>query len=67
MLVFRKFCLNINLVGTFNCHTGYFSSKISAQQRNSYKKLNVYSFVHIKTHPICIFTVIFVHLDVVIR
>ena len=65
----QKFYLLIKLNVIVNSHSGYFSSEISAQQGSSCKKLNMYPFVHIqkKPGPLYIFTVIFVHLDVVIR
>ena len=47
MLVFVKFCLTTELDSIVNCHTGYFSSEISGQQRSSCEKIK---YVPICTH-----------------
>ena len=47
MLVFGKFSLTTKQDGIVNCCTGYFSSKISSQQRSSCKKIK---YVTICTH-----------------
>ena len=64
----QKICLTTKLDGIVSCHTGYFLSKISSQQRSSCKNIKYVPIcTHINLIQYIIFTVIFVHLDVVIR
>ena len=67
-LVFGKFCLTTKLDGIVNCHSGYFQAKFLHIREVVAKKKEICT--HLYTHKNLSnvsFTVIFVHLDVVIQ